>query len=88
MKNIGSFKKSNILLLATPNMKGSWLEDFEGFTHVNTIPKIKVALDSSDFINKTFTYEGLPQINIYKNGKLLRKFHTEVPIDSLKPYIE
>lgn len=87
-KNIHLFKKSQILLIASPQME-SYMDFFENATKVSEYPSIKVALDSCGFIDKTFTYSGLPQINIYdKERKLIKIFNNDTPLDSLKPYIE
>jgi hypothetical protein len=88
MNNIDKFKKSNIVLMATPNMVGSWLKTFDDFTHVYTVPKIKVGVDSADFITKTYNYVGLPQINVYRDAKLLKQFNFEAAGDSVLKYVE
>ncbi len=87
-KHIELFKKSNLLLLAAPGM-GAYLEYFQNNTHVDQYPHIMVALDSSDFIQRTFRYESLPQVNVYSPaGKLLQVFSGLEAIDRLKPYIQ
>ena len=87
-QNLELFKKSNIILIAGSAM-GQHLEFFENGTKVQKYPKIKMGLDSSDFINRTFIYEPLPQINIYDaDRKLLKTFTGITTIDSLKPYIQ
>jgi len=87
-KNIFLFKKSNIVLMATENMM-PYLEYFENTTNIKQYPTLKYGIDSAGFINKTFIYESLPQINIYdKDRKLVRIFSGDTPIDSLKKYIE
>jgi thiol-disulfide isomerase/thioredoxin len=87
-KHIYLFKQTKILLLAAPTMD-QYMDFFETATKVSEYPSIKVGLDNSGFIDKTFNYSGLPQINIYdKNRKLLRMFNSDTPLDSLKPYIQ
>jgi len=87
-KNIFLFKKSHILLMAAPAMD-TYMDFFENITKVSQYPSIKSGLDNSGFIDKTFNYTGLPQINIYdKNRKLLKMFNSDTPLDSLKPYIQ
>lgn len=87
-KNIFLFKKSHILLLAAPAMD-TYMDFFENTTKVSQYPSIKVGLDNSGFIDKTFNYTGLPQINIYdKDRKLVKMFNSDTPLDSLKPYIQ
>ncbi|RYE21430.1 MAG: redoxin domain-containing protein [Sphingobacteriales bacterium] len=88
MSNMDKFQKSKVLLLATDNMM-SYLSFFDATTGVNKEPRIKVAIDSANFVNKTFTYDGLPQINIYnKERVLIKQFHGDQPMDSLARFIE
>lgn len=87
-KNIYLFKKTKALLMAAEGMK-DYLEFFESATHVSEYPTLQMGLDSSKFIDKTFRYMDLPQINIYdKDRKLVRIFNGDTPLDSLKQYIE
>ena len=87
-KNIFLFKKTNLLLMATPVMRPQ-LRDFVNRLHLDEYPSIHVGSDSSDFIGKVYLYSSLPQINIYDHDrKLLRTFNGEVAIDTLKKYIE
>lgn len=88
IKHLDLFNKSRLIMMAAPGM-ASYQSFFETVTKVSKYPKIDVGLDSSDFINKTFIYESLPQINIYdKDRKLTRIFTGDTPIDTLKPYIQ
>lgn len=88
-RNIELFKKSKVLLLASPNMN-ELLGFFESTTDASKYqPVMQVGLDSADFITKTFRYEALPQINIYdKNRKLIKVLNGDAPLDSFKEYIE
>lgn len=88
-KNIKRFRKSKVLLLASPNME-SLLSHFEGATNVSKFhPTMQVGLDSADFITKTFRYEALPQINIYdKDRKLVKILNGDIPMKDLEPFIE
>jgi hypothetical protein len=87
-KNIYLFKKTKALLMAAEGMK-DYLEYFESATHVSEYPTLQMGLDSSKFIDKTFRYLDLPQINIYdKDRNLVRIFNGDTPLDSLKQYIE
>lgn len=87
-KNIDLFKNSHVLLIAAPTM-GPYLEYFENGTRVKNFPKIKYGLDSSDIINRLFTFEMLPQVNVYNaDRKLIKTFTGITEIDSLKPYIQ
>lgn len=86
--NLSLFKKSNILMMAAPNM-GPYLEFFENTTRLREFPAIRLGLDSANYINKVFRYENLPQVNIYSpEGKLLKVFNGLTTVDSLKAYIQ
>ena len=89
-KNIGLFKKSKILLVATSTM-GPYIKGFEDSYHTDQYANtMTVALDSSShLVDKTFLYKMLPQISVYdKDRKLVKVFTGEIAIDSLKQYIE
>lgn len=87
-RNIDLFDRSKVLLMANPGMK-PYLADFVKSLHTNNYPSIYVGIDSGDFINKAFLYQALPQINIYdKHRRLLKIYTSDVPLDSLKKYIE
>lgn len=87
-KNINLWKKSDILMIAAPSMM-DYLEFYNNVTRYSKYSKIKVGVDSCGYVDKTFIYGSLPQINVYdKERNLLRIFSGETPIDSLKPYIE
>ncbi len=82
------FKKTNLMLLAAPGM-GPYLGYFTTNTKIEQYPTIQVGLDSAEYIEKTFKYVTLPQINIYdKERKLVKMFYGYTPLDSLKQYIE
>lgn len=86
--NIQLFKKSRLVLVAAPGME-SYLDFFIKNTGTENVPKIEIGIDSSGFINQTFLYKSLPQINVYnKDRKLEKIFFGDVPIDSLREYIE
>lgn len=88
IKDLDVFKNTRILFTAAANMQ-PYLSYFEAVTHYQKYPKIEVGLDSAKFIDKTFHYMSLPQINIYnKEHKLTKVFTGEVPVDSLKPYLD
>jgi protein-disulfide isomerase len=86
--NIGLFKKSNLVFIATP-MMGQYLHDFTELTKSYEYPSIKVGIDSSRFVDNAFLYQMLPQINIYDGDRKLLKIYTgDTPFDSLKKYIQ
>lgn len=86
-KNIALFSGSEIVLMATPGM-GPFLEYFENNTGIKSTPQMKIGLDSAGFIDRTFTYQLLPQINVYsRNRKLLKSFSGLTTVDSLRPYL-
>ncbi len=87
-KNIGEFNNSRLFLVANPNMK-TYLPDFvRNHKTRDFYPTMTVGLDSAEFIKEIFQYGSLPQINIYsRERKLLKSFNGEVPLDSLKMYM-
>lgn len=87
-KNISKFDKTDFILLAAPNMAMQY-EYFENAVHVSKYPQLVQAVDSSGFIEKVYTYEVLPQINIYdKHQKLVKIFTGDVAIDSVTAYLD
>lgn len=87
-QNIFLFKKTKLVLMAGSMMR-PYLDFFETTHKVSEYPTMLLGVDSSNFIDNTFLYQSLPQINIYdKNRKLERTFTGNVPMDSLKRYIE
>ena len=86
-KNIFLFKKTKILLMATEAMM-PYLDYFENTVKTKEFPSIQVAVDSAKVIDKLFNYVALPQINFYNaQHKLIKTFNGDVPLDSLKLYI-
>lgn len=86
--NIKLFNKSNLMFVAANGME-SYLDFFVLATQTKDVKKIQIGVDSSGLINQTFLYKTLPQINIYdKDRKLEKIFFGDVPIDSLKQYID
>jgi hypothetical protein len=64
------------------------LEYFSNNTRLTNFPSIKYGVDSSNALNALFNRVALPQINFYnEEHKLIKTFNGEIPIDSLKPYI-
>lgn len=87
-KNLDLFRKSRLVLSATPQMR-PYVYDFIKMMHVNDYPMLTVGIDSANYLDKVFLYQMLPQINIYDHHhKLLKIYSGEVSIDSLKQYIE
>ncbi len=87
-KHLGIFTNSTLLLMAADKM-GPYLGYFVNNTGADNFPSLQIGLDSSEYINKTFRYESLPQINIYdKQRKLIKIFTGLTPIDSLQAYIQ
>ncbi|MCB0698512.1 MAG: hypothetical protein H6551_07045 [Chitinophagales bacterium] len=87
-KNIHLFDKTKVILIASPEMH-SYLDFYNNVTRYTKYPSLLVGVDSARFIQNTFLYEALPQINIYnKKRKLVKIFNGDTPIDSLKPYID
>ena len=87
-KNIALFNKTQLVLMSNPQMQ-PYLHDFVYLLHTMDYPAMHVGIDSSGFISNAFGYSMLPQINIYnKDRKLIKTYNGEVPIDSLKDYIQ
>lgn len=86
--NPDQFKKTKLVLMATPNQIDN-LGFFRSITEYPKHPMLQVGVDSSGFLDKTFLYKGLPQINIYdKDRKLIKTFTGEITIDSLKGLVQ
>ncbi|MBS1687799.1 MAG: redoxin domain-containing protein [Bacteroidetes bacterium] len=87
--NIALFKQSKLLMITAP-MMGSYLKTFVDNYHISQYSKnIMIGLDSGSTINNLFTYEPLPQLNVYNaKRKLIKVFSGNTSIDSLKPYIQ
>lgn len=87
-QNNSLFKKSKVLLMANPTMM-PYLGDFVKMLRVEDYPMFYVGVDSGGYIDKSFLYQALPQINIYNaERKLIRVYSGEVSIDSLKQFIQ
>ena len=87
-KNITLFNKTNLVLVAPQGMS-EYLDGFVKTIGSKNEEKIQIGIDSSGFVNQTFLYKSLPQINIYnKDRKLEKLFFGDVPIESLRKYIE
>jgi|GEM_PF-580916 len=87
-KNMPLFKHSKLMLMASPGTK-EYLPSFIKTQKTDDYPYITVGYDSADFIKKVYLYQALPQIDIYNSDhKLIRIFTGEVPIDSIKQYIQ
>ncbi len=87
-QNIDAFKKSKVVLLATRQM-ATYIPDFAERRQISKYPPMYIGYDSLKFVEELFLYQTLPQINIYNsNRKLIKTYNGEVPIDTLKKYIE
>jgi hypothetical protein len=87
-QHIDLFKNAELLLITTGIMK-EYIPEFVSTQKLKKYPSILVGVDSSGFVPNTFLYQPLPQINIYnKERKLIKTFTREVPIDSLRKYID
>ncbi len=88
-KNIHLFKNTKIILMASPSMV-QYLEFFNNGLQVTEYPStITMGVDSAQYVEKTFLYQTLPQLNFYDHDrKLVRSFTGNVSIDSLKRYID
>ncbi len=72
-----------VIWLASSQMPAGHLEFFNSVTKIDSTRMI-MGIDQSGFLDKTFVYEGLPQLNVYSADKtLLRQYPGEIPLDSL-----
>ncbi len=86
-KNIDLFRKTEIVLLASKAMI-PYIPDFSERHHLSKYKQMYIGWDSSGFVDDLFLYQKLPQLNIFdKHRKLLKIYSGEVPIDSLKQFI-
>jgi thiol-disulfide isomerase/thioredoxin len=85
--NAGRFKDGQLYLMAAPGMLDH-LEFFSNTTRHKQHPVIRVGVDSTGFIEKTFNYQSLPQLLIYdRSRKLARSLSGSIVADSLLPYL-
>ncbi len=85
--NLKSFKETTLLLMAADRML-SYIPYFVTNVKADEYPSLQIGVDSSDFINQTFLYQSLPQINIYDEQRRLVKIFTgTTPVDSFQAYI-
>jgi len=88
VKNISFFKRSKLVMMASP-VQWPNLHDFVKSFHVADYSPIFIGIDSANFIGKVFLYQSLPQINIYSaDRKLVKAFTGDVPMDTLVRYIQ
>ena len=86
--NMSLFHESKLVLITNPKF-GEYLPDFMRKLHTDHFPQMYVGIDDSDFLKETFLYQTLPQINVYnRQRKLIKIFTGEMPIDSVKAYID
>ena len=86
-KHDSLFKPGQLYLMAAAAMLPH-LNFFENTTHYKKHPVIRVGVDSSGFIERTFNYQGLPELLIYdRNRHLMRTMSGTLSMDSLMPYL-
>jgi len=86
--HLDEFKKAKILLFVYPNHEAD-MPFFNKNHAIKDYPQMFVGADSFKVTDRLFTYQGLPQINIYnKERKLIKIFQGDIFIDSLKAYIK
>lgn len=77
-----------VIWLASSQMPLGHLEFFNSVTRIDST-KMMMGIDQSGFIDKSFIYEGLPQLNLYSADKiLLRQYPGNIPLDSLVLFYE
>lgn len=72
--NLGMFKEANIIFLAGKPLQGQ-LHKFVGKMKLDKTEEIVVAGDDSELINRTFEYNGIPQIMIYNKEHRLEHIY-------------
>lgn len=86
-KNDSLFKDGQLYLMAGPAML-PYLEYFGNTTGHKKHPVIRVGVDSTGFIEKTFNYQSLPELLIYdRDRRLVHTISSSIPVDSLLPYL-
>ena len=86
-KNDSLLKDGQLYLMGAANML-PYLDYFATTTGHKKHPVIRVGVDSSGFIEKTFNYQSLPELLIYdRNHRLVRTISSSIPVDSLLPYL-
>jgi thiol-disulfide isomerase/thioredoxin len=86
--NIALFRKTHIVLVASAGMF-EYLDYFQKNVKAEQYPSLKIGVDSAQFIDKAFNYEGLPQVNVYdKQRRLIKSFNKITTIDSIRQYIQ
>lgn len=84
--NHKAFKNIKIAFMAGPQML-PYLNSFYQATNIAKYPEIKVGVDSAYAIEKIYSYQMLPQLNIYdKDRKLIKIYYSDIPLDSLMKY--
>jgi hypothetical protein len=87
-KNATLFKKTKVVLLAN-RMMNMYIPYFAERHQIAYHPFMYIGYDSSRFIDNAYLYQALPQINIYgPDRKLIKTYAGEVPMDTLKKYID
>jgi len=86
--HLDEFKKSRFLLFVYPNHEAD-MPVFNKTHKIDQYPNLLVGADSFKVTDRLFTYQGLPQINVYnKERKLIKIFNGDIYIDSIKAYLK
>lgn len=85
----GGFKSTQVLLVTELRNKANFAP-FMKKKGLNKLPQFKNAgLDRGDLIANVYTYQLLPQYNFYNaQGKLVKTFSGNAPVDSLQMFIK
>lgn len=66
-----------------------YLPEFVSAHHLEQYPSVRIGIDSSGLLQKTFLYEPLPQVNVYdRTRRLIRIFTGLQPGSSFLPYLK
>jgi len=86
-QHLKKFRGTNLLLMAADRM-GPHIGYFVNTTGSDNYPSLQIGIDSSRYIDETFRYAGLPQINVYdQQRKLVKVFAGLTPIDSILGFL-
>lgn len=85
-RNAGLFKHSKVIFMVTPSNARN-LDFFMNTAHVGDHPELIVGVDQNKTIEKLNDGGLMPYINIYKNGKLVKKLNGDTVLEDLQKYL-
>ena len=85
-RNAALFKDSKVVFMMTPRNALN-LDFFTNSSHIGEHPELIVGIDQNNTIKKLNDGGTMPYINIYKNGKLVKKMNGDVALEEFKKYL-